>query len=86
MRGSLMPGSTILEYAALRPLAGVRRRIAGFSAVIVGSLAVALALVGIGLNPIKALCLAAIFNGVTAPPLILLIIVLTRSKQPTANE
>ena len=32
-----------------------------------------------GVNPIRALYLAAIFNGLTAPPLILLIIILGRS-------
>lgn len=52
----------------------------GFYAIIVASMAVGLALVGIGVNPIRALYLAAIFNGITAPPLILLIIILARSK------
>ena len=47
---------------------------------IVASMAIGLALVGIGVNPIRALYLAAIFNGLTAPPLILLIIILTRSR------
>ncbi len=52
----------------------------GFYAIIVASMAIGLALVGIGVNPIRALYLAAIFNGITAPPLILLIIILARSK------
>jgi Mn2+/Fe2+ NRAMP family transporter len=52
----------------------------GFYAVIIASMAIGLALVGVGVNPIRALYLAAIFNGVTAPPLILLIIILARSQ------
>ncbi len=51
----------------------------GFYAVIVGSMAVGPALLAFGVNPIRALYLAAIFNGLTAPPLILLIIILSRS-------
>ena len=80
----VLAGSTAYAVAeAFHWHEGLSRRFRdapGFYAVIVGSLAVALALVGIGLNPIKALYLAAIFNGVTAPPLIVLIIVLARSK------
>jgi Mn2+/Fe2+ NRAMP family transporter len=53
----------------------------GFYAVIVGSMIVGLGLVGFGVNPIKALYVAAIFNGLTAPPLILLIVVLARSQR-----
>ena len=52
----------------------------GFYAVILASMAIGLGLVGFGVNPIRALYLAAIFNGLTAPPLILLIIVLSRSR------
>ena len=52
----------------------------GFYAVIVGSMAVGLGLVGFGVNPIRALYFAALFNGLTAPPLILLIIILARSR------
>ena len=52
----------------------------GFYAIIVASMVIGLALVGIGVNPIRALYLAAIFNGITAPPLILLIIILARSE------
>jgi Mn2+/Fe2+ NRAMP family transporter len=55
------------------------RKAPGFYAVIVGSMSIGLALVGLGVNPIRALYLAAIFNGVTAPPLILLIVLLARS-------
>jgi Mn2+/Fe2+ NRAMP family transporter len=56
------------------------RKAPGFYAVIVGSMSIGLALVGLGVNPIRALYLAAIFNGLTAPPLILLIVVLARSR------
>ncbi len=52
----------------------------GFYAVITASMTIGLALVGFGVNPIRALYLAAIFNGLTAPPLILLIVILTRSR------
>ncbi len=52
----------------------------GFYAVIIGSMAVGLGLVGFGVNPIRALYFAALFNGLTAPPLILLIIILARSR------
>jgi NRAMP (natural resistance-associated macrophage protein)-like metal ion transporter len=52
----------------------------GFYGVIIGSMGLGLALVGFGVNPIRALYLSAIFNGLTAPPLILLIIVLARSR------
>ncbi len=63
---------------------GLSRRLKeapGFYAVIVASMMIGLALVAIGLDPIRALYLAAIFNGVTAPPLILLIVVLARSQK-----
>ena len=55
------------------------REAPGFYGVIVGSMALGLALVGLGVNPIRALYFAAVFNGVTAPPLTLLIILLARS-------
>ncbi|MEO8696007.1 MAG: divalent metal cation transporter [Acidimicrobiales bacterium] len=52
----------------------------GFYGVIVGSMAIGLALLAFGVNPIRALYVAAIFNGLTAPPLILLIVILCRSQ------
>lgn len=61
---------------------GLSRRLRdapGFYGVIIASMAIGLALVGFGMNPIRALYLAAVFNGITAPPLILLIILLARS-------
>ncbi len=56
------------------------REAKGFYGVIIGSMAVGLGLVGLGVNPIRALYLSAAFNGITAPPLILLILLLARSK------
>jgi Mn2+/Fe2+ NRAMP family transporter len=53
----------------------------GFYAVIIASMGIALLITGIGVNPIRALYLAAIFNGLTAPPLIVLIIILTGSRK-----
>jgi NRAMP (natural resistance-associated macrophage protein)-like metal ion transporter len=61
---------------------GLSRRLRdarGFYGVIIASMGIGLALVGFGVNPIRALYLAAVFNGITAPPLILLIILLARS-------
>jgi Mn2+/Fe2+ NRAMP family transporter len=52
----------------------------GFYTIIVASMVIGLAFVGIGVNPIRALYVAAIFNGITAPPLIVLIIILARSR------
>jgi len=81
----VLAGSTAYAVAeAFHWHEGLSRRLRdapGFYAVIVGSMAIGLALVGFGVNPIRALYLAAIFNGVTAPPLIVLIVILTRSRQ-----
>jgi Mn2+/Fe2+ NRAMP family transporter len=80
----VLAGSTAYAVAeALHWHEGLSRRMKdapGFYAVIVGSMALGLALVGVGVNPIRALYLSAIFNGVTAPPLILLIVILARSR------
>jgi Mn2+/Fe2+ NRAMP family transporter len=80
----VLAGATAYAVAeALHWHEGLSRRLKdapGFYAVIIASMAIGLALVGIGVNPIRALYLAAIFNGLTAPPLILLIIILTRSR------
>lgn len=61
---------------------GLSRRLReapGFYAVIVGSMTLGVAFVSLGLNPIKALYWSAIFNGMTAPPLIVLVVILARS-------
>lgn len=55
------------------------REAPGFYGVIIGSMTLGVAFVGFGLNPIKALYLSAIFNGITAPPLIVLVLLLARS-------
>jgi Mn2+/Fe2+ NRAMP family transporter len=52
----------------------------GFYGVIAGSMFVGLALGFVGLNPIRALYLSAIMNGLAAPPLILLMLILANSK------
>jgi Mn2+/Fe2+ NRAMP family transporter len=81
----VLAGATAYAVAeALHWHEGLSRRLKdapGFYTVIIASMAIGLALVGIGVNPIRALYLAAIFNGLTAPPLILLIIILTRSRR-----
>jgi Mn2+/Fe2+ NRAMP family transporter len=52
------------------------RRARGFYVVIIGSLVVGLLMNFIGLNPIKALVYSALLNGLAAPPLILLMLIL----------
>ncbi len=80
----VLAGSTAYAVAeACHWNEGLSRRLRsapGFYAVIIGSMAIGLGLVGFGVNPIRALYLAAIFNGLTAPPLILLIVLLARSQ------
>jgi Mn2+/Fe2+ NRAMP family transporter len=53
----------------------------GFYGVIIGSMVLGLVLDAVGIDPIRALYYAAIFNGVTAPPIILLILLLVRSRR-----
>lgn len=81
----VLAGSTAYAVAeALHWNEGLSRKMRdapGFYSVIIGSMAIGLALVGFGVNPIRALYLSAIFNGLTAPPLILLIIVLACSRK-----
>ncbi|MGE3327381.1 MAG: divalent metal cation transporter, partial [Acidimicrobiia bacterium] len=63
---------------------GLSRRLRdapGFYAVIMASMAIGLSLVSIGVSPIRALYLSAIFNGLTAPPLIVLVMILARSRE-----
>jgi NRAMP (natural resistance-associated macrophage protein)-like metal ion transporter len=57
------------------------RQAPGFYGVIIGSMVLGLVLDAIGIDPIRALYYAAIFNGVTAPPIILLILLLVRSRR-----
>jgi Mn2+/Fe2+ NRAMP family transporter len=56
------------------------RQARGFYAVIAGSVLVGLGMGLIGISPIRALYFAAILNGVAAPPLLLLILLLARSE------
>jgi Mn2+/Fe2+ NRAMP family transporter len=53
----------------------------GFYLVIIGSMGVGLLLNVVGINPIKALIYSAVLNGLVAPPLILLMLVLGNSKR-----
>ncbi|MFZ4811246.1 MAG: NRAMP family divalent metal transporter [Ilumatobacteraceae bacterium] len=80
----VLAGSTAYAVAeAFHWHEGLSRRLRdapGFYGVIVASMAIGLAMDAFGVNPIRALYLSAIFNGVTAPPLILLIIILARSQ------
>ena len=80
----VLAGATAYAVAeALHWHEGLSRKLKdapGFYAVIIASMAIGLGMVGIGVNPIRALYYAAIFNGLTAPPLILLIVILTRSR------
>jgi Mn2+/Fe2+ NRAMP family transporter len=53
----------------------------GFYAVIAGSMVVGLVLNFVGLDPIRALYFSAIANGVAAPPLILLMLILSNDRK-----
>ncbi len=80
----VLAGSTAYAVAeAFHWNEGLSRRLKdapGFYGVIIASMAIGLALVGFGVDPIRALYVSAIFNGLTAPPLILLIVILARSR------
>jgi Mn2+/Fe2+ NRAMP family transporter len=58
----------------------------GFYGVVCGSMFVGLALGFFGLDPIRALYLSAILNGLAAPPLLLLMLVLANSKATLGNR
>jgi Mn2+/Fe2+ NRAMP family transporter len=80
----VLAGSTayaIAETAGWRE--GLGRRVwqaRAFYAVIATSILVGMAMDFTGVSPIRALYLAAILNGVAAPPLLVLILLLARSK------
>jgi Mn2+/Fe2+ NRAMP family transporter len=57
------------------------REARGFYGVIVASMAVGLLLNAAGMDPIRGLYYAAIVNGLAAPPLIALMIVLARDRR-----
>jgi NRAMP (natural resistance-associated macrophage protein)-like metal ion transporter len=81
----VLAGST--AYAVAETLGwreGLGRRISqarAFYAVIAVSILVGVGMNFVGVGPIRALYLAAILNGVAAPPLLLLIVLLARSKE-----
>ena len=52
----------------------------GFYFVILSSMLLGLAMNFIGLNPVRALYLSAVLNGLAAPPLIVMILLLSRRK------
>lgn len=52
----------------------------GFYYVILGSMFLGLVMNFIGLNPVRALYISAILNGIAAPPLIVMIFVLSRRR------
>jgi NRAMP (natural resistance-associated macrophage protein)-like metal ion transporter len=80
----VLAGST--AYAVAETLGwreGLARRVSqarAFYAVIAASILVGVATNFVGVGPIRALYLAAILNGVAAPPLLVLILLLARSK------
>jgi NRAMP (natural resistance-associated macrophage protein)-like metal ion transporter len=80
----VLAGST--AYALSETLGGEEglerslRRAPMFYGVIGGAMAIGLALNFVGIDPVRALYFAAILNGLAAPPLILLMILLSRSE------
>lgn len=62
------------------------REARGFYTVIIGSMLLGLALDLGGLDPIRGLYYAAILNGVTAPPLILVMLLLARSRRTLGDR
>jgi Mn2+/Fe2+ NRAMP family transporter len=55
------------------------RQAPGFYGVLVAAMGVGIALNFIGINPIRALVLSAVFNGLAAPPILVLLLLLTKS-------
>jgi Mn2+/Fe2+ NRAMP family transporter len=55
------------------------RQAPGFYAVIIAAMGVGIALNFVGINPIRALFLSAVLNGLAAPPILVLMLLLTRS-------
>jgi Mn2+/Fe2+ NRAMP family transporter len=80
----VLAGSTAYAIAeAIGWREGLSRRVSqarAFYAVIAASILVGVAMGFVGISPIRALYLAAILNGVAAPPLLVLILLLTRSE------
>jgi Mn2+/Fe2+ NRAMP family transporter len=57
------------------------REAPGFYGVLAAAIVVGLALNFVGIDPIRALYVSAILNGLAAPPLILLMLILSRSRE-----
>jgi NRAMP (natural resistance-associated macrophage protein)-like metal ion transporter len=55
------------------------RQAPGFYAVLIAAMGIGIALNFIGINPIRALFLSAVLNGLAAPPILVLMILLARS-------
>jgi NRAMP (natural resistance-associated macrophage protein)-like metal ion transporter len=56
------------------------RQAPGFYAVIIGGMVIGAAMNVVGVNPIRALFLAAILNGLAAPPILILMAIASRSR------
>ena len=80
----VLAGSTAYAIAeALDQPEGLSRRFRGargFYLIIGSAMVLGLALNFVGLNPVRALYFSAILNGLAAPPLVLLMLLLSRSK------
>ncbi|MEY2420715.1 MAG: hypothetical protein QOI95_782 [Acidimicrobiaceae bacterium] len=55
------------------------RQAPGFYGVLVAAMSVGIALNFVGINPIRALVLSAVLNGLAAPPILILLLLLSRS-------
>jgi Mn2+/Fe2+ NRAMP family transporter len=86
----VLAGSTAYAIAeAVGWREGLGRRVLqarAFYAVIATSILVGVVMAFTGVSPIRALYLAAILNGVAAPPLLVLIVLLARSKEVLAEH
>jgi NRAMP (natural resistance-associated macrophage protein)-like metal ion transporter len=80
----VLAGSTAYAVAeALRQPEGLSKKVRearGFYSIIAAAMLVGLGLDFVGIDPVRALYLAAILNGLAAPPLILLMLLLSRSR------
>jgi Mn2+/Fe2+ NRAMP family transporter len=80
----VLAGSTAYAIAeALGQPEGLSKRFRearGFYSIIAAAMLVGLGLDFVGIDPVRALYLAAILNGLAAPPLILLMLLLSRSR------
>ena len=86
----VLAGSTAYATAeALNQQEGLSRHFRqarGFYTVIIASMVLGLALNLGGLDPIRGLYYAAILNGLTAPPLIVVMLILARSRQTLGDR